>query len=89
MPVLEREFERYANEFRFSRGIPEFIGNMARFKNCTLYDEKHSMTNSEKIDPVLEQVRVVERSFLGMSLLSDTRLYNSRLCRLVVQEHDG
>lgn len=60
VPNLEKKYEEYAKEFKFPRGIPEFIANKDRFKNCTIYDEKHSMTNSDVIDPVLEQVKFFE-----------------------------
>lgn len=73
VPDLEREFERYAKEFKFSRGIPEFVANKDKFKNSTLYDEKHSMTNSETIDPILEQVRFSCRS----NAVLDPRLHNA------------
>lgn len=79
MPILENEFESYSKEFKFSRGIPEFIANKERFKNSTLYDEKHSMSNSEIIDPILEQV--IEAFCLSSYIfILATDLYNPRFC---------
>jgi hypothetical protein len=54
--ALKDNFDKWTSKFRFSRGLP-FATNTFRFSDDSIYSERHSsMTNSEVLDPILEQV---------------------------------
>lgn len=54
--ALYIELNEMVKNFKFSQGNEEFLKNESRFKDFSMYDEKHSMTGSDIIDPILEQV---------------------------------
>lgn len=54
--LLEDELDKLINDFQFPRGNEDFLKNLFRFKDLSMYAEKHSMTGSDIIDPILEQV---------------------------------
>uniref|UniRef100_A0A915DFP3 Sorting nexin-13 n=1 Tax=Ditylenchus dipsaci TaxID=166011 RepID=A0A915DFP3_9BILA len=51
------QLEQAVNNFEFSQGVPFLLRNKLRFKQFIgTYAEKHSMTGSDTIDPILEQM---------------------------------
>lgn len=54
--VMLNEFEKLVNYHRFMRGLPTTLNDRLRFKNFSIYAEKHSMTGCDNIDLIIEQV---------------------------------
>lgn len=54
--ALEDELNELVDNFQFPRGNEEFLKNLFRFKDISMYAEKHSMTGSDIVDSILEQV---------------------------------
>lgn len=51
------EMNEITKKFRFLVGHQEYLANRGRFSENTYYEQKQSMTNSDTIDGILEQVK--------------------------------
>ena len=52
---MRRRYAEWIQQLRFCDGLP-FAKENFRFSYSSIYTERHSMTNSELLDPILEQV---------------------------------
>jgi hypothetical protein len=53
--TMKRNFGQWKERFRFSQGL-KFARHAFPFSDESIYAERHSMTNSQVLDPILEQV---------------------------------
>ncbi|CAK5079628.1 unnamed protein product [Meloidogyne enterolobii] len=68
---MKNQFEQAFNSFRFLRGLPFAIEQSNRFSDSSVYSDRHSMTNSEVLDPLLEQVFFDKIIFLTKKQMLD------------------
>lgn len=62
--ILLKEFEKISNQHQFKNGLPFILNDRLRFKNFSIYAEKHSMTGLDNIDSIIEQVLYILLIFI-------------------------
>uniref|UniRef100_A0AC34Q640 Sorting nexin 13 n=1 Tax=Panagrolaimus sp. JU765 TaxID=591449 RepID=A0AC34Q640_9BILA len=56
VPGKVADIQKNGDSFKFCRGIPDFVEDRHKFKETTMYQTKHSMTGSNDLDAVVEQI---------------------------------
>ncbi|KAF7635313.1 hypothetical protein Mgra_00005281 [Meloidogyne graminicola] len=84
--TMNNQFEEALHSFNFLKGLPFVIEQTNRFTDSSVYNERHSMTNSQVLDPILEQtlvdwVPLLTRHFVD-DFASHLRLYRKASERL-------
>ena len=72
---MRRRYAEWIQQLRFCDGLA-FAKENGRFSDASIYTERHSMTNSELLDPILEQVYINSFFSLYYEYLTDIGQHN-------------
>ncbi|VDD88037.1 unnamed protein product [Enterobius vermicularis] len=54
--IVAKQFRDVTENHKFSSGFPSFLVGRPRYFNRNVYDDKHSMSFSNTLDPIMEQI---------------------------------